>query len=374
MFTCHSTDVNFLPELGTIADVIDEFSIVRKESRKYKNDALLYLQNKRSEDVSVEVQRDSILSMKLCLVAFSVNLSKSDKLDSAKYTSVANAHFGIDLSLVLVNQIPVHIGADLFRVVLNSSLNHRTLMSCTSEKSDSSHFRVSYSVRAEGANEILVAVPFLDIWLYLVDWNTLTKHLDLYTWSNDKPSSLTDAHELTVIPSFESQSGFESDAIDDLVVNCENFCVRFHLPILQREGDEYKHITFAFHGKHIEAYIGERSVNLNIELEMLKVLLNILQNGKEDISIPFMQINSTKVAVHSTKRDAELVNWLVEIKAEMMDMGLSYQVFGFLSNIQLEFPEMETSKSSCSFLLKVHLRKGSILLSDGRVCFIFKYV
>jgi hypothetical protein len=370
----HSTDVNFLPELGSLADVIDAFSIVRKESRKYKSDALQYLQNKRSGVVSVQVQRDSVLSMKLCLVAFSVNLSKSDKLDSTKYISVANAHFGLDLSVVLVNQIPVYIGADIFRIVLNSSLNCRTLMSFTSEKFDSSYFRVSYSVHEGKADEISVAVPSLDIWLYLIDWNSITKYLELYTWHNDCPSSLTDGQESTVSPILESQSGLESDDIDNLVVNCENFSVRFHLPMLRREDDEYKHITFAFHGKRIEAHKGEGFVRLIIELKMLKVLLNILQDGKEDVSIPFMQINSIKVAVDSNKKSTELVNWLIEVKVEMMDMGLSYQVFGFVSNIQLDFPEMEVSRSSCSVVLKVHLCKGSILLSDGRVCFIFKYV
>ncbi|KAJ1693233.1 hypothetical protein LUZ63_009931 [Rhynchospora breviuscula] len=357
-------DAKFLPELNVLADVMDEFSIVRKESRKYQNDALLYLQNKKSEVVSVLVQRDSILSMKLCLAALSVDLSKLDKLDPLKHSSVATAHIGLDLSLVLVNQIPVSLSADISTIVLNSSVNRRILMSFTTDWSDSSHFQLSYSVRAEGANEIFITVPLLDIWLYLVDWDTINKHLNLYTGQNDNPSNLTDGQESPVSP--KSESGSESDDKADLFVNCENFSVRVHLPILQREGDEYKHISFAFQGKNIEAYVGERFLRLKIELEMLKVLLKILQDGTEQISIPFIQITSLKVAIGSTKRNSELVNWLVEVKAEMMDMGLSYQVFGFLSNTQLELPEKETFRSSCSLLLKVDLRRGSILLSDGR--------
>ena len=80
-----------------------------------------------------------------------------------------------------------------------------------------------------------------------------------------------------------------------------------------------------------------------------------------------MHISKVKSSgyVHQSERNLEHLS--VDLQAEYMDASFSHQIFNFWHNMELKFPAASSASSFYSVAFKAGLRKGSLLLNDGRV-------
>lgn len=87
-------------------------------------------------------------------------------------------------------------------------------------------------------------------------------------------------------------------------------------------------------------------------------------------SVPFMHISKIKAGGYIHQSETDMLHLSVDLQAEYMDISFSHQIFSFWRSIELRFPKSSSSASSfCSVTFKAGLRKGSLLLNDGRVSY-----
>ncbi|XP_073012455.1 intermembrane lipid transfer protein VPS13 isoform X2 [Typha latifolia] len=392
-------DVYFLVGLEAVGFILDQFSSVGKDSKMYESDVLRYLQLKRSmkdeTTVSVEILNESIIRIKFCVKALSIIFSRLDKKDLASSETVANLQMALNLSVLLINEIPDSLDVDIFSLVLQSFNSCIKLASFPSGCSIPSHLSINFSRHANRGNEVSIVIPFLDVWLYLNDWNNLISLLSSYTRHADNTpcSSVGSPQALAHVLGSPASVCFPPEFIGkedgNFSIRSENITVSFHVPIWEREGDNsechmtevpvlaqednsshmskhYRFLKFSFQSKQLEMCIGERYVNLKCQLDRLKIMLETIREQK-DTSIPFIHIRQVKVGISSHGKQGELVHLFFEVLAESFDVGFSHQIFNFWSNTLLKFPEATYSSLPYHCLvLKLQLRKGSFLISDGR--------
>uniref|UniRef100_A0A453S1U3 Vacuolar protein sorting-associated protein 13 VPS13 adaptor binding domain-containing protein n=1 Tax=Aegilops tauschii subsp. strangulata TaxID=200361 RepID=A0A453S1U3_AEGTS len=111
---------------------------------------------------------------------------------------------------------------------------------------------------------------------------------------------------------------------------------------------------------------GESWVKFKCDLDRVKVILEMIQVSK-GASVPFMHISKIKAGGYIHQSETDMLHLSVDLQAEYMDISFSHQIFSFWRSIELRFPKSSSSASSfCSVTLKAGLRKGSLLLNDGR--------
>uniref|UniRef100_A0A0Q3SS11 Uncharacterized protein n=1 Tax=Setaria italica TaxID=4555 RepID=A0A0Q3SS11_SETIT len=110
---------------------------------------------------------------------------------------------------------------------------------------------------------------------------------------------------------------------------------------------------------------GDSCMNFKCDLERMKIMLEMIQENK-GTSVPFLHISKVKSSsyIHQSAKGLEHVS--VDLQAEYMDASFSHQIFSFWRNMELEFPAASSAPSFCSVTFKAGLRKGSLLLNDGR--------
>lgn len=384
----------FMDGMEAVIRITDDLSSIVRESRMYKGNARQFLEHRDSSVENVESNEPTNIniSAKDLMILFGHSKDKDLPLEKV---ATANLEFGI--SAVMVNDKPERVDMDIVSLALQSSGGH-TLVSIVSD-GPSSPVLIKFTKHLAGRDEILIAVPLFETWLYLVDWDSVINHLHSYIRKED--NSFYEGHQAALPHVSDSAtssflaSDFSSQDDSYLVVTCENIAVVVHVPIWEKEqnqtnnyiGDDgssdsnlmhltddtqcieprgCKFITFTVESKHLVVMLGESWAKFKCDLDGVEVILEMIQVNK-GTSVPFMHISKIKVCGYIHQSEKESPHLSIDLQAEYMDVSFSHQIFSFWRSMELRFPKSSSSASSfCSVTFKAGLRKGSLLLNDGR--------
>uniref|UniRef100_A0A0E0LQM8 C2 domain-containing protein n=1 Tax=Oryza punctata TaxID=4537 RepID=A0A0E0LQM8_ORYPU len=390
-------DLYFVDGMEAVFAVTDELISIGKASKLYKGNALQFLEQ-RILNEETPGPNDSInitVSVSDLVIFFCHSKDKGLALEK-----IANANMKFDVSAVLVSEKPERIDMDIVSLALQSSDSH-TLVSIMSDGSLSPVF-IKFA-KHDGRDEILMSIPSFEVWLYLVDWDIIINHFHSYARKEESSSPVVHSAALPCSSDSPMPSFPETDcgSLDDskLLVTCENIAGVVHVPIWQKtencasnvmpgtygscimqatshhfaddiqspESKNCKFITLMFNSKHfVVSLLGDSRMNFRCDLDRMKIILEMIQ-GDRGTSVPFMHISKAKAAGYIYQPEGNPLHLSVDLQAEYMDVGFSHQIFSFCRSMELKFPVSSSSASSFySVTFKVGLRKGSILLNDGR--------
>lgn len=402
-------DEYFFCGLEAAVGVVDQLSSVGKESKMFQSDVLQFLQLKMSlkgaSDVSIDISNGSFVSMKFCVKALSIKFMRLRVENSTLSEIVAKVDMRLNFSALLKNEILQSLVVDIPLLFLYSFHSYVPLASFISDSNLSSHLCINFSRSDGGKSEVLLAIPFLDIWLHLSDWNNIIGLLCSYkrqpgsTSCSSCRSSQSGSHSVPdslMSPCFASE--YVMQEVVTLTINSENISLSFHLPMWDEEDgctkieidgvpkfyslelpyqmsadsllpSEPKHcqyVNFTLQSKYCELTVGNSYVRLKCNVEKMRAILEMIHNHKVS-SIPFVHISLIKVGTELSRKQGELLHIFSEVQVESFDVGLSHQIFNFWSCCQFNVPQTGSSWNLCHCMaFKVHLKKGSLLLSDGR--------
>ncbi|EEC82816.1 hypothetical protein OsI_27603 [Oryza sativa Indica Group] len=389
-------DLYFVDGMEAVFAVTDELISIGKASKLYKGNALQFLEQRILNEESPGPNDSINITVSVSDLAIFFCHSKDKGLALEK---IANANMKFDVSAVLVSEKPERIDMDIVSLALQSSDSH-TLVSIMSDGSLSPVF-IKFA-KHDGRDEILMSVPSFEVWLYLVDWDIIINHFHSYARKEESSSPVVHSAALPCSSDSATPSFPETDcgSLDDskLLVTCENIDCVVHVPIWQKtencasnvmpgtygsctmqatshhfaddirspESKDCKFITLMFNSKHFVVSLGDSRMNFRCDLDRMKIILEMIQ-GDKGTSVPFMHISKAKAAGYIHQPEGKPLHLSVDLQAEYMDVGFSHQIFSFCRSMELKFPVSSSSASSFySVTFKVGLRKGSILLNDGR--------
>ncbi|EEE67937.1 hypothetical protein OsJ_25824 [Oryza sativa Japonica Group] len=391
-----SPNLYFVDGMEAVFAVTDELISIGKASKLYKGNALQFLEQRILNEESPGPNDSINITVSVSDLAIFFCHSKDKGLALEK---IANANMKFDVSAVLVSEKPERIDMDIVSLALQSSDSH-TLVSIMSDGSLSPVF-IKFA-KHDGRDEILMSVPSFEVWLYLVDWDIIINHFHSYARKEESSSPVVHSAALPCSSDSATPSFPETDcgSLDDskLLVTCENIDCVVHVPIWQKtencasnvmpgtygsctmqatshhfaddirspESKDCKFITLMFNSKHFVVSLGDSRMNFRCDLDRMKIILEMIQ-GDKGTSVPFMHISKAKAAGYIHQPEGKPLHLSVDLQAEYMDVGFSHQIFSFCRSMELKFPVSSSSASSFySVTFKVGLRKGSILLNDGR--------
>ncbi|PNT66537.1 hypothetical protein BRADI_3g13757v3 [Brachypodium distachyon] len=379
-------DLYFMDGMEAVSRITDKLISIGKESKMYKGNAKQFLENRSLNEESSESNDPTniTISIKDLMVLFGHSKDKGLPLEK-----VATANLEFDVSAVIVGEKPERIDTDIVSLALRSS-GGNTLVSIISDE-PSCPVLIKLVKHHAGRDEILIAVPFIETWLYLVDWDVIINHFHSYIRKEE--NSLHVGHS-AALPRFSDSamssflaSDFDSRDDSDLVVTCENIAVVIHVPIWEKEKNQpssytaidtsssscltqdetrgCKFISLTCESKHFVVMVGDSWVKFRCDLDRVKIILEMIQ-GNKGTSVPFMHTSKIKAGGYIHKSETDLLHLSVDLQAEYLDVGFSHQIFSFWRSVELRYPKSSSASSFCSVTLKVGLRKGSLLLNDGR--------
>ncbi|XVE86346.1 hypothetical protein DITRI_Ditri18aG0027900 [Diplodiscus trichospermus] len=404
-------DFYFTAGFEALLEIIDQFSFVYDESESYRSDVLLFLQSKRFQNENRAVSHvDASMTFSEVRCYVDSLLIQLNRLGQDLLEPVAKAEMNFICSVSLINGTPMSLDLSFFSLALCSLLDSVLLARCIKTCSISSVLDLSLSKSDLGQNEFQICLPSLDIWLHWSDW---TKVLDLYDSYGQKVAktakldSLTRNSAMNTIPPVHNaselfpqislkSSGASTyhlplDLMQEttfLILRSENIGITFHLPIhitgetftesvLTEEGPQNvsstgiegkncKLLKFMMHSKSTELIIFDKSAKLKCILGKTSGTLGF--RGDEYVnSWPLFQICQVVVETEICNFREKAIHVNLGVQCDMLDIWLSHQIFFFLHDVRFDFPGSGSSQYNVGNVeFKIQLRKGSLLLSDGR--------
>ncbi|OEL27452.1 putative vacuolar protein sorting-associated protein 13A [Dichanthelium oligosanthes] len=391
-------DLYFMNGMETVIGVVDQLISISKESKMYDGNALQFLEH-RSLNEGGNPDPNECTNITISIKDLMILLGHSKDKDLA-LERIATANLEFDVSAVLVGEKPEHINFEIISLALQSTGGY-TLISIVPDGPLSPVF-IKFTKHHAGQDEIFLSLPLFEVWLYLEDWNTIINHFHSYvkkmgdSLPMEHPAALPQFPETTSSPFMTTEFGSPDDS--NLVVTCETIAGVVHIPIWEKEENhtsnhmggtpssfsmqvsthheaddiQYhepkgcKFVTLTFESKHFVVMSGDSCMNFKCDLERMKIMLEMIQENK-GTSVPFLHISKVKSSgyIHQSERGLEHIS--ADLQAEYMDVSLSHQIFSFWRNMELKFPAASSSASSFyTVTFKAGLRKGSLLLNDGR--------
>jgi hypothetical protein len=379
-----------------VIGVVDKLISIGNESKMYNGNALQFLEHRSLNEGNPDPnERTNIIISIKDLRIFLGHLKDKDLAPER----IATANLEFDVSALLVCEKPERMNFEIVSLVLQSPGGY-SLMSIVSDAPLSPVF-IKFTKHHAGQDEILLSIPLFEVWLYLEDWNTIINHFQSYVNKKveslpmEHPAALPQFPEMTSSPFIASEFGSPDDS--NLVVTCESIAGVVHIPIWEKENHTSNHtsgtsasfpmqvstrheaddiqycepkgckfVTVSFESKHFVVMSGDSCMHFKCDLERMKIILEMIQENK-GTSVPFLHISKVKSSgyIHQSERTLQHVS--VDLQAEYMDVSFSHQIFSFWRNMELKFPAASSASSFYYVTFKAGLRKGSLLLNDGRV-------
>ncbi|WVZ95400.1 hypothetical protein U9M48_041168 [Paspalum notatum var. saurae] len=387
-------DLYFTNGMEAVIGVIDQLVSIGKESKMYKGNALQFLEYRSFNEGNPDPNERTNITVSIKDLKILLGHSR-DKGLALKRIATANMEFGI--SAVLVSEEPERMDFDVVSLALQSPSGY-TLISVASDGMLSPVF-IKFTKNHAGQDEISLSLPLFEVWLYLEEWSMIINHF--HSYAKEKVNNLVVEHSsaLSQFPETASSSvvASEFDSADDssIMITCETIAGVVHIPIWEKEENhtsnfmgetpfsvqvstqhetddiQYhepkgcKFVTVTFESKHFLVMSGDRFLNFKCDLERMKIMLEMIQENK-CTSVPFVNISKVKTSgyIHGSERNLEHLS--IDVQAEYMDVSFSHQIFSFWHNMELKFPATSSASSFYSVTFKAGLRKGSLLLNDGR--------
>ncbi|KAK1306903.1 hypothetical protein QJS10_CPA10g00690 [Acorus calamus] len=367
-------DNYFLLGLEATMGVVDQLSSIDMQSQYYRSDVLQFIQLKRilkESTASHDDSKESFMELRFYASALEIKLCHSNVNHHSNFSrEVAKANMQISLSASLRNDVPRNMDLDTSGLVLYSFQNSVVLAACGDHTS--SCLQINYLQSDQGTDEIVLAIPYLDIWLHLSDWEELIVFV----------KSCGHASSKTGFSSSESSKSY-------LRVKSKDLSVSFHLPMrmtgkdsgcqdnkglpnnlpTNMEGKDTKrcmYLVVSLESRDIELILSSLCLKLKCMIEKTRAVLQITE-VQNSISLPFFQTSQVSLGARVTEQQKDSYYIFSEVQVDTLDIGLSHQLINFWNGISFAISDRASSPIPLFHTsLKVSLRKASLLLSDGR--------
>ena len=409
-------DGHFIDGLEALQDVINQLSSVDNQSKGFKSDVLQFLQLKRClKEISAvsHVGSSMIFTEVRCYVnSLSIKLHRCGK-DSMELVAKADMQFSCSASLK--NDTLSSFGLTFSSLELSSLPNSILLVQCTSTCPSSSVVDISFSKSIHEENELCFSLPSLDIWLHLSEWTKIFDVINSYAGQLTKATLLDSSskslalnmvdplknmaldvspssHHSTSVSTQFSSVNMKQDAVF-LIVRSENVGITFYFPLLVTQeacrqlklADKYKNasqnvssdaheendyifLVLSLYSRSTGFFIDGRNIKFKSSLENLSGTIAICDN-KSVPPWPLFQIYQVDVEAEIGSNLMEVMHVEVEIQCDHSDVRLSHRIFYVLRGVHFNVLEAQSSKFVFGEIhFKARLKKVSLLLSDGRVC------
>ncbi|KAI0504558.1 hypothetical protein KFK09_015510 [Dendrobium nobile] len=396
----------FIDGLEATVNVADQLSLIGKESECFRCDVLQFMQlKKRRKDepaTILDMTDESFVIMKICVRALSIKFSHLSEKQSSPLETIAKAYVRLECSTTLRNGLPKSLNVDISSLLLHSFLSDVLLVSFTSDGDVNSRLVINFCRWVDSGPEIVLAIPSLDVWLHMPDWDGIYAFLAsfknkfsmtlLSTTATPGPPRNTPEHETSLC----SENVFDETV--RMTMKSRNIMISFYLPIWYNDGNSekskvrheqkcrflnasfaedaplfqsksYRNVKIILQSKCCELTLSKNHMKLKCSMEKMRTILEMDQD-QEVYSLPFVCISHVKLESEIHTGLEGLMQIFIEVQIDSADVGLSYQIFKFWSQNQFKAHESITSKmpSHC-IMFKVRLMKGAVLLSDGRWSF-----
>uniref|UniRef100_A0A2P2MK19 Uncharacterized protein LOC105135080 isoform X1 n=1 Tax=Rhizophora mucronata TaxID=61149 RepID=A0A2P2MK19_RHIMU len=408
IITCQliADDCNRLNGIEALLDVINQFASVDVESKYFTSDVLHFLQLKRSLKESGAFSPLSFgpfLTEVQCSVESLVITLYHQRDNATALEPVVKADMQFLFSASLINDTPASMDLRLSFLTLQSVLNSVMLMQCIDSCSVFSAVHICFSKSVEGANDLHVSLPSLDIWLHMFDWTAIidlamniskkkVETAPVEAPSKSSPEDIVDPAKSVAVTDCQTfldrismqQVLEEQNSI--LMVRSEDIGITIHFPILLSksriaEFKEWKRqnvssnsiavkdcnfLAITVHCQNSKLSMASGSLQMKFSLGKTSGSLGICED-KRITTWPFFQISQINLVTHSSKNQMELVSVNLGVECNQLDVWLSHRVFCFWHDISFDIPELASPQSSfCSMDFRIELRKASLLISDER--------
>lgn len=411
------TDGRCLDGFGALWDVINQFSLVPDLSKGFKSDVLQFLQLKRRleviSDVSPVGSSMTFTEVRCCVNSLLIKLHHCEN-DSLELVAKADMQFSCSASLK--NGALLSLGLAFSSLELKSLPSTLILAQCTLTCPPSHVLEISLSKSIHEENELCVSLPSLDIWLHLSEWTKVLDLINSYArqltkttllepssknlinpLKNDPVDVSTSSHSASISTQSPTVNVNEDHVF--LVVRSENVGITFNIPLwvskeacrkLQLAYDYWnipqnapsdvleekdcKFIAVNLYSKNTILIINSQNIKIRSSFEKLSGMV-LICNIKSVPSWPLFQIYQVDVEAKISYNHKELTHVDVEIVCDRSDVWLSHRIFYLLGGVCFNVPEAASSEFACVGIhVKAHLRKVSLLLSDGRVYHLLDYL
>ncbi|KAL4187276.1 hypothetical protein AMTRI_Chr09g38240 [Amborella trichopoda] len=427
--TCQliATEEYFLWGLEAAMAVIDEMSSVGMLSKLFTSDVLRFMQLKNVRHTNAMVQDGSSVGytkVRICMNTMSVRLQRLKDKHLLYSKVVAQAETRLTVSAMFRNGIPIGLDMKFINLVLYSMCSNDVLFSFASVDSVSASPEIHFSKSDKDEDELFIVIPSVDVWLLLEAWDEVFEFISSCTRLNRPSETIMSSESLNIEPLDErkcsgmSQSqtkGVGSDnqprlsvhsAEDGMhpsgafTVNVENNCIFLHFPIhamndpvdshrcAKNEHDMHqgftyvvserkqgfiscgpglcKSMTLSLYSCHSEIVLSGNHMKLKLKCEKAEGNLEMI--GAESIhSLPFSRLFNVNLTMEISKTLQDLMQVFTVIQTDTLDLWISYQILNFFHGIGLRLPSKSSFQApQFTMAIKVILRKGSFLLSDGR--------
>lgn len=381
--------------------LVDRFSAIEDKSREFTGNAVQFLQAKGCPE------RDVIaLANVSSFVLLDISLSVDSLMIKLHYTTqdlvpsqpVAMATMRLTCSISMRDDILQLLETRFSSFALYSLSGSAILARCSSASSDSA-LGLTLSM-SEVRNDVSFSLPSLEIWLEFADWAEVLDALSSFARKQGrsayagKSSNGVSCSILNAEAAASESNGLLTSSDTDspevkretvlLTVRTENMGLTCHFPFPVSRDSFYKSGNASFplsenqhlsHCKYASVTISTRSALLSLvnqsskfksSIENVSVSLGI--SPEKSCRSPFFQMFQVTLEAEICNKTADLVDISAEIGCDRIELGLSHQVFYFWHDIELNFPEAGTPQISIGCIdCKLHIRKVSLLLTDGRV-------
>ncbi|XVF23437.1 hypothetical protein REPUB_Repub13aG0038400 [Reevesia pubescens] len=404
-------DFYFIGGFAALLEIIDQFSFIHDESKSYMSDVLQFLQSKRLRKESRAVSLvDSSMTFTEVRCYVESLLIKFNRLGKDLLESVAKAEMNFVCSVSMINGTPISLDLSFFSLALCSLPNSVILARCSDTCSTSSVLDLSLSKSDQGQTVFHICLPSLDFWLHCSDWTEVldlfdsygekvarTAKLDSLSWSSAMNSIRPVQNVSEPVPQISDKKTGASaydvplNMMQERVVvilRSENIGIKVYFPIPDPgeaftelalteegpqnvsstgvEGKRCKLLTFMMYSKSSQLIISGKNAKFKCILE--KASGSVGFQGDEHVnSWPVFQIFQVNVETEIYNIQEKPVHTNLKVQCDRLDIWLSHQIFLFLHDVRFDVPGSRSSQYNFgSMEFKIQLRKGSLLLSDGR--------
>ncbi|KAI3918818.1 hypothetical protein MKX01_042138 [Papaver californicum] len=399
----------FLYGIEAIANIVNQLSAVGSEAGYFKSDVLQFMQLKKSikegSVVLTNASSPTLIEVKCCVKLLTVKFCQSR--GRGQSNNLSEPVVKVDLQFIFSgkfkDEIPLRVDICLSNISLYSFHTSVILLRST-VSSVASSFEIHLSKLSSGDNEIVFCIPSLDIWLYMSDWSTFVDLLGCYAQDRNNTEVMVESSENSNLgtpelpidstgnvfeaspesptTSLHSNNNFQEPG--NLILKSEEIDVSLHYPLSVREtfdilkepevlvgvtfsGAECcKYVTVTLCSRDTEVIINESHTKVTSNVEKTRIALETIQEQKV-IAWPLLQINQIYVSAEICDKQEGFIHATAEVRIECLEVWLSHQIFQFWHDVKIELPEKTSSQSSTGIVdFKVHLRKASLLLTDGR--------
>ncbi|KAE8735729.1 DNA/RNA polymerases superfamily protein [Hibiscus syriacus] len=400
-------DFYFFDGLEALLEIIDQFSLLHDESKAYTSDALQFLRSRRlqKENRAVSLVESSLTFIEVRCYVESL-LIKLNRLGKDTLEPVAKAEMNFICSMSLINEMHMNLVLNFFSLKLSSLPNSDILARCSDTSSTTSVLDLSFSKSDPYQNDFCICLPSLNIWLHCSDW---TEVLDLFYTYGQK---LTKTTKLDSLPgssamnrTHPSHNASEhvpqiSDKVLSassnvplsmmqktvLILRSENIGITVYFPMhvsgeitevvfteegwqnVSSTGTKGKHcklLTFTTHCKSTELIISGK--NAKFKCILGKTSGSVGSQGDDNANyLPLFHIFQVNVDTEICNIHKKAVQANLGIQCDHLDIWLSHQIFFFLRDVRFDVPGSRSQYNFGSMEFKIQLRRGSLMLSDGR--------